>query len=159
MLRRCMFAITMLAWISMPGPVNADALEPVVYVFGAEQCGYCERAVKFLRRLHAEKGRFTLHEYDIVASSDDATLYVKVVAAIGLTDPVIPMVIVGREVLLGFESDEASGREIQRNIERCHIAECPDLLRPLIEPTDAVSTVATGSWIVHRRWAEAALRR
>jgi hypothetical protein len=148
MIRRFIFAFAMLLCTCMPEAVpsaaRAGVSEPHVYVFGAEQCSFCERAVKFLRRLHAEKGRFTLHEYDIVASSDDATLFVKVVAAIGLNDPVVPMVIVGREVLLGFQSDETSGREIQRHIETCHVDGCPDLIRPLIEPATP---------------AEAALRR
>jgi glutaredoxin len=163
MIRQSIFAFAMLvcSWLpaAVPNAAKADVFMPQVYVFGAEQCSFCERAVRFLRRLHGEKGRFTLHEYDIVASSDDATLFVKVVAAIGLNDPVVPMVIVGREVLLGFQSDETSGREIERHIETCHATGCPDLIRPLIEPATPADSVATGPWMVHRRWAQASLRR
>jgi thiol-disulfide isomerase/thioredoxin len=159
MIRCYVLAFMLLVGSFMPATTIAGALEPEVYVFGAENCGYCDRAVKFLRRLYAEKGRFNLHEYDVVSSSNDATLFVKVVTAIGLNDPVVPMVIVGREVLLGFESDETSGREIQRNIEQCHVAGCPDLLRPLIVPTEPAGAAAMASWVIHRQWAVAALRR
>lgn len=159
MIQKYVFVLIMLVGMALPGVARAEVVAPNVYVFGAEQCDYCQRAVKFLRRLHTDRGGFKLHEFDIVASSDDATLFVQVIAAIGLSNPVVPMVIVGREVMLGFQSDETSGREIQGHIERCHVDGCRDPLRSLIAPTQPFDVATAGPWVVHRRWAGAALRR
>jgi glutaredoxin len=159
MIRHLILALTLLVSGSVHGTFAAGEREIQVYIFGAEQCSYCQHAVKFLRRLHAESGRFTLNEYDIVRSSEEATFYVRVVEAIGLTNPVVPMVVVGRNVVLGFESDESSGREIQRYIELCLVDGCPDRLRGLIESAEPATASALGAWTIHRQWAEAALQR
>jgi thiol-disulfide isomerase/thioredoxin len=159
MIRKFTLALVLLASINMTHSVKAEPSQPVVYIFGAEECAYCQRAVKFLRTLHTEKGGFVLKEYDIVSSPDDATLFARVVMAIGLKDPVVPMIIVGREVLLGFKSEATTGREIKGHIGRCQKNGCQDVLRPFLELADPVIALLAVRWSVHRRWVEASLRQ
>ncbi len=95
---------------------------------------------------------------DIVRGSVEATLYAWVVTLIGLASPVGPMIIIGREVILGYESDETTGREIAGHIEACQTKDCPDLIGRMIERPGVSDVADVGTWTMHRRWIEAGLR-
>ena len=159
MVRRTLMALALLSFSSLFGAAMAGSSTPQIYVFGADKCGYCHKALIFLRGLQAKDStRFQLHDYDIVRSSDEATLYARVVTAIGLNSPVVPMIIIGREVILGYESDETTGREIAGHIDACQTKECPDLIGRIIDMPGTVGIVDIGTWTMHRRWIEAGLR-
>jgi len=150
---RLLSAVTMLCF--WQGPVMAAA-EPRlhVYLLGAQHCEFCQRAGEFARRLQVSDGRFVLTELDIERSSEDAELYVRVLLDIGLREPVIPMVIIGPHVLLGFDADETSGREIVKFIDTCLTEACPDFVAELRATTPAAHV--HHGWRIERRWGAAA---
>ncbi len=94
-------------------PRTIDAAEPRlnVYIFGAEDCSFCRNARTFLRKFRNEKGGFDLHEFDVVRSGDDAALFVRFITAAGMHETHIPMVIIGRQIMLGYNNDATSGQE------------------------------------------------
>ena len=159
MIRRTLLALTLLSLGGLSTGAMAGGPTPQLYVFGAEQCSYCQKALIFLHGIQSKDGsRFQLHDYDIVRSSEEATLFARVVTSIGLSSPVVPMIVIGREVILGYESDETTGREIARHIEACQTRECPDLVGRMIELPGTADIVGAGAWTTHSRWKEAALR-
>lgn len=159
MTRRTLMAFALLSFSGFFTVAMAGGPMPQLYIFGAEKCGYCQKALIFLRGLQSrDNSRFQLHEYDIVRSSDEATLYAKLVTSIGLNSPVVPMIIIGRDVVLGYESDETTGAEIAGYIEACQTKDCPDLVGRMIELPGAVDVSSIGTWTTHRRWIEAEIR-
>ena len=149
-------------WGLSLGPANAadpkqHVLKPNLYVFGAEHCGHCQRAVQFLRKLQASDPRFKLTEYDIERSSEEAELFIRVVLSIGLQEAFVPMVIIGPHVLLGFDDDTTSGPQILKYLDVCRTEACPDFVAELTMPEPSAS--AKPAWRVQYRWAEAAQRR
>lgn len=159
MIQRARLALaSLLAWAVLSMTATAETV-PNLYVFGAEHCSYCDRASAFVHRLQTTDGRFKLHEHNITRSSDDAKLFVRIVASIGLPDPVVPMIIIGRNILLGYEDDETTGREIVSTLESCRTGDCPDVVRLFIDDQATASVSAAGGWSVHRRWASAGLAR
>lgn len=139
---------------------SAQAAEPEVYYFGASDCVFCSNGLAYLKRLQKDDKRVRLHEYDIVASPDDATAFVRVVSAIGLLDPQVPMTVIGHHVILGYQDDETTGNEIRLTIEQCRQSACPDFLHALVTyGTEVVSAVPTGKWRIERQFANASLKR
>jgi hypothetical protein len=88
--------------ISTLRAAHADALAPRGLCFRCRAMRPLRARAQIPPAPSCRDGRlhFTLHEYDIVASGDDATLSARALTAIGLRRPVVPMVIVGREVPL-----------------------------------------------------------
>ena len=159
MTRRILMALALLSFSSVFTVAVAGGPTPQLYIFGAEKCGYCQKALIFLRSLQVkDNSGFQLHEYDIVRSSEEATLYARVVTSIGLDSPVVPMIIIGREVILGYESDETTGREIAGHIEACRTKDCPDLIGRMIEMPGTADVADIRTWTMHSRWIEAGLR-
>jgi hypothetical protein len=154
----CLAAILAVASFAPTQP--AQAAEPEIYYFGATDCDFCANGLAYIKRLQHDDKRIRLHEYDIVASSDDATTFVRVVAAIGLLDPQVPMTVIGHHVILGYQDDETTGNEIRLTLEQCRLAACPDFLHALVTyGTEVVSTVPRDKWVIVRQFASASIKR
>ena len=137
----------------------ANVVEPQVYYFGASGCDFCDNGLAFLKRFKVEDDRVRFHNFDIVGKPDDATLYVRVVNAIGLSNPRVPMIIIGRHVIIGYESDETTGHEIRLAVEQCRLGSCPDLVHGLMTYGPEVAMETPGQWLIDRRFAKAAVDR
>ena len=151
-------ALACCLWFSLFGGGAAKAADALlhVYVFGAQHCASCQRVGMFARQLEASDGRFKLVDVDIGRSSDEAALYLRVLGDIGLSDPVIPMVVIGPHVLLGYDTDETSGRAISAFIEACVVDRCPDFVAALGANTPAA--LARRAWRLERRWSSSGRR-
>jgi glutaredoxin len=128
----------------------AAAAPPLrVYLFGATHCPLCQKALNFLQRTSAADARFTFRGFDIERNSAEAELFLRVVLDIGIEEPVVPIIIIGPHVLLGFDDDATSGPEIMKRIERCQTEACPDLVAQL----QALGAAASGkrAWQVSRK--------
>lgn len=159
MLRQLLLAAVLT--LAVPGASrSAEGGEPEIYYFGATDCRFCENGLTFLEKLQSNDRRVHLHVYDIIANEDDAATYVRVVAAIGLLDPRVPMTIVGRHVIIGYEGDDTTGLEISMAIEQCRLKACPDLVHGLLTYGPEIATTGDkNSWIVERRFASATKKR
>ena len=153
---------TFLAGIILMASVVTAAvkdIEPKIYYFGANGCEFCENGLAFIKRYKIEDDRILFQDFDIVGSPDDATIFVRVVSAIGLLDPRVPMTIVGRHVIVGYESDDTTGLEIKLAVEQCRVGSCPDLVKGLMTFGPEIATNAPRNWVVDRRFANAAVAR
>lgn len=150
-----MFAGAILGSIAAP----AAEVEPQIYYFGASGCDFCESGLAFLKRYSAEDGRVRHKDFDIVGSADDALVYVRVVNAIGLLEPRVPMAIIGRHVIVGYEDDETTGQEIKLAVEQCRLRSCPDLVHGLMTYGPEVAATKPGDWVVDSRYAKAATQK
>lgn len=156
------FALALLALIASAllsaAPSGAASPQPTIYYFSAEGCDYCANGLAFLKRWKTADEGIKIREFDIVANSDDATAFVRIVQAIGLADPRVPMTIVGHHVFIGYEGDDSTGEEIKLAVEQCRAKECADVVRGLLA-VGAESVKAPGGWILHQRFAKAAISK
>jgi hypothetical protein len=138
----------------------ARAAEPEIYFFGATDCSFCSNGLSYIKRLKQADARIKLNEFDIVASPDDATTFVRVVQAIGLIDPQVPMTVIGPHVILGYQDDETTGNEIKLTIEQCRLKTCPDYLHALVRlGTEVASAAPKPNWVIANKFANASVKR
>lgn len=138
---------------------SAQAIEPQIYYFGASGCDFCANGLAFLKHFKAEDDRVHFHDFDIVGSPDDATVFVRLVNAIGLSDTRVPMTIIGRHVIIGYEDDDTTGLEIKLAVEQCRLKTCPDLVHGMMTYGPEVALRTPEQWIIDRRYAKAAAAR
>jgi thiol-disulfide isomerase/thioredoxin len=157
---RILLMTTILALAGSGSARSAQGAEPEIYYFGATGCDYCNAGLAFFKRLQKDDPRVRIHEYDIVASPDDATIFVRAVNAIGLLDPQVPLTVIGHHVIIGYQDDDTTGNEIALTLEQCRIKACPDFMHALVTfgPEVAAADPAE-KWVVERRFAKAAQRR
>jgi glutaredoxin len=158
MLKALLIAIPLIVSGGVRSETHTAHPEPVVYAFGASACSHCQRASAYLHQLLATTKRFELREYDIVSNTNDATAFARVVGAIGLTDPVVPMIIIGRTVILGFEDVDTTGREIENYLTTCAIHGCPDKIKGILGESDPAVANTSDTWSVQHKWKETSLR-
>jgi glutaredoxin len=155
--RSIAFALILLLWSGVPSIGFAAESRLAVYIFGSEDCSFCRNARAFLRKISKENGGFDLHEYDVVRSGDDAALLVRFITAVGMQEAHIPMVVIGRQIMLGYDNDATSGREMRRQIEQCRVQTCDDVVRQFIDRTGPEYVAA--QLVQNRRWIAASLRK
>jgi glutaredoxin len=136
-------ACVMLVLMGMTAPGAAPGdLQPQrpvqVYVFGAQQCLHCDAALQFLSRLRQDTHAFEFHDYDIVASSEAATLFARFIQAMRVANPAVPMIVIGSSITFGFENDATTGRDLRRQIDACRRTTCPDLMGVFISLQNSV---------------------
>jgi glutaredoxin len=158
MLKHIVFAVA-LAVAGLAQSLPARAAEAEVYYFGAKGCDYCAKGLDFLKRLEREDTGIRLRDYDIIASPSDSALFVFVVRAIGLADPHVPMTVIGHNVIIGYESDETTGREIRLTIQQCRTKACPNILGDLLGLNPEMAEAVRGKFRIEQRFAKATERR
>jgi hypothetical protein len=137
----------------------AQDVEPQIYYFGAAGCDFCDHGLAYIKKMKADDERVSFRAFDIVTSPDDATVFVRLVSAIGLTASSVPMTIIGHHVIIGYQDDETTGKEISRALEQCRATLCTDLVHGLLTYGGEMASGASTTWTVDRRFANAALPR
>jgi glutaredoxin len=139
-------------------PLTAKDIEPQIYYFGASGCDYCANGLAFIKAFKERDGRVQYRAFDIIASPDDAEAFVRIVNAIGLADPQVPMTIIGHHVFVGYESDDSTGEEIRLAVEQCRASGCSDVVKGVLSFGPEVAGASQG-WTVNRRFAKFARAR
>ncbi|WP_162914803.1 glutaredoxin domain-containing protein [Desertibaculum subflavum] len=134
--RRLLLAAMLLIATVMGGAAQPrDPAGPVdIYVFWSRACPHCERALDFLGRLKEEQAALRLHTFEVDEDDDGAALFRRVNEKLGVAAPAVPMIIVGDAVLIGYGSDDTTGRSIAAHVRACRGRACVDIVQPLIEP-------------------------
>lgn len=134
---RVMRLVLIAACVLVVAPWSAGAeAEPKLYLFWQLGCPHCERALGFLHGLEQRRPRFRLQALEISQDPVAADSYAKVVQRFGLTTPLVPLIVVGDRLLVGFRDEATSGRAIEEALSFCLAGTCPDLVGGLL-PTQA----------------------
>jgi thiol-disulfide isomerase/thioredoxin len=103
------------------------------YLFWAEGCPHCQRAIDFFKRLEGEEPRVRVHYLEVSRDAANQRAFAAAVEGIALEEPAVPLIVVGDAVMVGYASDATSGAEIRRRIEGCLAKGCPDIVGPLVQ--------------------------
>lgn len=102
-----------------------------VYLFWAVGCPHCEREIDFLKRLEAENPGIAVHDFEITRNAANRMLYREVVRTFGISDPAVPLTVIGNQVWVGYSTDALSGAGMRSHIADCLAASCPDAVADL----------------------------
>ncbi|MCB9816097.1 glutaredoxin [Candidatus Nomurabacteria bacterium] len=104
------FSSTAAAQTTTESEVVAE--EPVVYIFGRDDCGFCKKLFEWIQTEPEIR-----YEYLNILTDDQAAEWYDQVAKKHDTAKVTPIVVVGERVISGFDSPATTGHSIQLAIE------------------------------------------
>ena len=122
------------ALLLAPGAPHADESAAAVdaYVFWALGCRHCERALAFLERLEREVPRLRVHRLEVTRDARNREAFLEIVQRAGITDPAVPLAVVGDRVIEGYLDDASTGAELRALVLACGAARCADVVAPLL---------------------------
>jgi glutaredoxin len=139
-------AIVMLAVTAPPShaeemPVAGTQASVSVYLFWVHGCPHCAREIKYLQGLSQELPAVDLKLFEITSAGEGRRVFLEVVRVLGISEPSVPLTVIGNHVWMGFAADSSSSRQMRERIDFCLQAACPDALAPLL-PSTATSSAA-----------------
>jgi len=128
----------------MPTAQAEDEATPVsVYLFWVSGCPHCDREIKFLQRLQQELPATDLQLFEITAAGEGRSLFLDVVRVLGISEPSVPLTIIGNHVWMGYAADRSTGQQMRERIETCLKTACPDAVAGLLAPVEPDSRTLT----------------
>lgn len=106
------------------GPTPAAGV--VVHVFHTATCPHCARALRFLEGLAAGDPRIVLDRIELADSAANAHAFELASHHLGIDPPAVPLILVGDEVVLGYDDDATTGADLSRAIAACLARSCAD---------------------------------
>lgn len=113
-------------------PADAGTMRADVYLFWAQGCPHCDRAIQFLKRLEAEEPHVHVHYLEVSRDAANREAFLELLRASGTDEAGVPFVVVGDRVSVGYLDDATTGAAIRSEALGCLVARCPDRVRPLL---------------------------
>lgn len=113
-------------------PVQAQTSDTItVHLFYSQGCPHCHKEKQFLEELDEKYGSIDVQLYEITTNPENARLYQQVGQRIGARTGSVPFTVVGNQYLIGYGSDESTGKEIEQ------------LVRDALNDENYIDTVAS----------------
>jgi len=91
---------------SLPVNVSEPATDPVIYMFGRDDCGFCKEQLRWL-----DENNIPYTYLNIVENEENYQLWEKIAEKHG-TSKVTPITVVGEQVFVGFNGADTTGARI-----------------------------------------------
>ncbi len=106
------------------------APETVVHFFYGTTCPHCKKMGEFLNKLQEENSNFQIYGYEVYGNKQNADLLLKIFGSradeMGVT---VPVIVIGEKAIVGYLSDDTTGKQIETAINKCVDEGCADVLR------------------------------
>ncbi len=122
--------IITLLFILLPffSPSYLYANEPVnLYLFHGDGCPHCakERAfLQIIKNVYEEK--VNISKFEVYYNLENTELFNKVTEDLDIDVAGVPLLVIGDEAIIGYDSDLTTGKEIRERIDHCLINSCKD---------------------------------
>jgi hypothetical protein len=132
---RCRTLAALLVSMVLFAPaLRAESTEPEVYLFWSARCPYSKAARTFLAAAQITDPRLRIRDFEVDESISNTRLLGRLYEKIGLAEfMMVPLVVVGNYVVIGFIDEETTGAEILSNVAECRKHGCKDAVHSLIE--------------------------
>ncbi len=112
--------------------VRAQASNTVpIYFFWGDGCSRCAQAKPFLANLEKQNNQVQVYDFEIWYNTANRRLLESVGEKLNSAISGVPLVVIGQNIITGYNNDKTTGREIERQVEFCLNAPCPDIVGPL----------------------------
>jgi hypothetical protein len=130
---RLLLALMMWAVFVVPA-TRAQGTEPTLYFFWSASCQYSKLAHAFLEKARQKDAKLTIREFEVDQSLPNTLLLGKLYDMIGLPEFwVVPVAVIGHNVVIGYIDDETTGKEILNHVAECRKTGCPEAVRKLLD--------------------------
>ena len=127
--------LILMLWATLVVPATpAQAAEPTLYFFWSASCPYSKTARAFLLNAQQKDAGLAILEFEVDQSLPNTLLLGRLYDMIGLPEFwVVPVAVIGHNVVIGYIDDETTGKEILDHVAECRKTGCPDAVQKLLE--------------------------
>jgi len=104
-----------------------------VYLFYGNGCPHCAKEREFLNSIKDDyQDDLKIYEYEIYYDEKNIEIFNLVITHLDINVGGVPFLVVGEKYFVGYGGDETTGKEIQKEIDRCLSEGCVDNLKTLL---------------------------
>ncbi len=96
-------------------------------LFWEPSCPYCKRAKNFLEKQQETNTWLKIQAHNIAQSKETAVLFARTNARFEITQPAVPLIVIGDRHFLGYDDDRTTGHALMQAARDCHVSQCPNL--------------------------------
>lgn len=137
---RTLASITLLLLLTCPAHSQTSSdvsssshYNPVsIYLFWTSTCPHCVHAKAFLETIAANEPGVKLRRLELSTNKAHDRAFDALIKHFKIEPPAVPLILIGDEVFVGFDTDETSGTELLSAIAACRQIRCPDVAREIV---------------------------
>lgn len=112
--------------------------EKSIHIFYLPECPHCQKAITFLQKLHKNHPDVTLQTHNVAHQNELSKLTeVAKQHSIMQTQLKVPLIVIGNNILIGYDDDHTTGRKIQALVEQLSqplaITKTPQVTTPSVK--------------------------
>lgn len=138
--------LTLLSLLVLPAamPAAAGAVPgAMIYVFWAEGCPHCQRAMKFLRSLEEQEPRIRVRYLEITGDEFNREALFTLANDMQADRVSVPFMVIGERPTIGYLDDATTGAELRAQARACLERGCPDRVAALLDGRGAKAQTQT----------------
>lgn len=102
---------------------------PYVYFFWGDGCPHCEKEMDFLQNtVEKEYPDLNIYYLEIWHDRDNQEIVTDVARGLNTNVGGVPFLVIGNQSIVGYQSDNTTGKQIISLIEECRVNSCEDVL-------------------------------
>lgn len=110
-----------------------------VYFFWGLGCPHCAKEKPFLEKLEKKYPQLVVKDFEVYFHSQNQELFKEVAKAYNTQPSGVPTIFIGKNFIVGFDSEETTGKEIEELIKDCLTNYCPS-------PAEVLSAGGIDKW-------------
>jgi len=109
-----------------------------VYIFHGTGCPHCAKELDFLQEVSTKyQQKINIYQYEIYYSKSNAQIFEKVAENIDVKIGGVPFVVIGDQPIIGYGTDQTTGKEILNRIDFCLKNSCYDTTYKIVNPQES----------------------
>lgn len=96
-----------------------------IYFFWGQGCPHCAAEKPFLEKIKQTYSQVEIKNFEIYYNKENQELFKKIAQAYNTQPYGVPMTFIGKEFVVGFGTEETTGKEIENLIQKCLKEYCP----------------------------------
>jgi len=89
-----------------------------LYFFWSHGCPHCLQEKPFLEKIKQKYPALSIHAFEVSGDRENLELLKRVAATLRVEVPGVPFTVVGRDYLIGWQSEETSGAALEAAIQK-----------------------------------------
>jgi len=123
-MKKLIFLISLIFFLFL-SPLIFAQQKVQLWFFWGQGCPHCADEKPFLEELSKKYPQLEIKEFEVYYNKENQQLFEKVAKAYNTSAGGVPMTFVGKDFVLGFGTEETTGKQIENLVKNCLSSSCP----------------------------------
>jgi thiol-disulfide isomerase/thioredoxin len=134
----CVFLLLPVSTLLAQEDVNTSKKEVNIYFFWGDGCPHCEKEKVFLAKMEEKYPEVVLNDYEVWGNKENLDLMIEFGKALDTDIAGVPFTVVGEHYVIGWMSEEYTGKKIEEAINCALETSCKDIGEEIFTDSEEV---------------------